>query len=34
MPETLEYLLVEDAPPAAVITLNRPKRSMLFRPGS
>src|ERR1700687_3335251 len=23
MPETLEYLLVEDAPPAAVITLNR-----------
>src|SRR6202158_3287574 len=25
MPETLEYLLVEDAPPAAVITLNRPQ---------
>src|SRR6202790_3767455 len=26
MPETLEYLLVEDAPPAAIITLNRPQQ--------
>src|SRR3979411_1302351 len=26
MVQTLDYLLVEDAPPAAVITLNRPEK--------
>src|ERR1700730_3720880 len=26
MIETLDYLLVEDAPPAAIITLNRPQQ--------
>src|SRR6202165_1881146 len=33
MAETLEYLLVEDAPPAAVITLNRPQQLNAFSTG-